>query len=309
MTLQQLKYVIEVADKGSMNEAAKSLFISQPSLSNAIKELEMEIKITIFVRTNRGIRITTDGAEFLGYARQVMQQSDLLEEKYLSTGPSKQRFSVSTHHYLFAANAFVDLIKEFGADEYEFTLRETKTYEIIDDVRSLRSEIGLIYLSNFNEPVIRKLLKESNLVFTELFVARPHVFIFKRHPLAKNKSITLNELDEYPYLSFEQGEYNSFYFTEEILSTRSVKKSIKVSDRAAVENLIIGINGYTISTGVFPEYLHGEDIISVPLEADEKIQVGTIVHKDVTLTRLAETYLDALRRIADNLNLDPASRT
>jgi DNA-binding transcriptional LysR family regulator len=309
VTLQQLKYVIEVADKGSMNEAAKSLFISQPSLSNAIKELEMEIKITIFVRTNRGIRITTDGAEFLGYARQVMQQSDLLEEKYLSTGPSKQRFSVSTHHYLFAANAFVDLIKEFGADEYEFTLRETKTYEIIDDVRSLRSEIGLIYLSNFNEPVIRKLLKESNLVFTELFVARPHVFIFKRHPLAKNKSITLNELDEYPYLSFEQGEYNSFYFTEEILSTRSVKKSIKVSDRAAVENLIIGINGYTISTGVFPEYLHGEDIISVPLEADEKIQVGTIVHKDVTLTRLAETYLDALRRIADNLNLDPASRT
>jgi DNA-binding transcriptional LysR family regulator len=301
LTLQQLKYAIEVADKGSINEAAKSLFMSQPSLSNALKELESEIRITVFVRTNRGICISADGAEFLGYARQVIQQSDLLEEKYLNALPSKQRFSVSTHHYLFAANAFVDLIKEFGADEYEFTLRETKTHEVIDDVKNLRSEIGLIYLSNFNEPVIRKLLKESHLVFTELFVATPHVFICKQHPLAQNKSIALNELDDYPYLSFEQGEYNSFYFSEEILSTRSVKKSIKVTDRAAVENLIIGVNGYTISTGIFPEYLHGEDIISVPLEADEEIHVGTIVHKDVTLTRLGEIYLDALTRIADKV--------
>ena len=301
MTLQQLKYVVVVADKGSINEAAKCLFISQPSLSNAIKELEHEIKITIFIRNNRGISISPEGAEFLGYARQVIQQSELLEEKYLSGKPAKQKFSVSTHHYLFATNAFVDLIKEFGAEEYEFTLRETKTYEVIDDVKNLRSEIGLIYLSNFNETVIRKLLNESRLIFNELFTAKTHVFLSKQHPLAKHESIALEELDDYPCLSFEQGEHNSFYFSEEVLSTRRVKKSIKVSDRAAVVNLIIGLNGYTISTGVFPEYLHGEDIISIPLQVDEKIRVGTIIHRDVTLTKLGEIYLEALKRIAEHL--------
>ena len=301
MTLQQLKYVVAIADKGSINEAAKYLFISQPSLSNAIKDLEKEIKITIFTRTNRGIQISSEGAEFLGYARQVLQQSELLEQKYLSGMPAKQRFSVSTHHYLFAANAFVDLIKEFGGEEYEFTFRETKTYEVIDDVINLRSEIGLIYLSDFNAPVIGKLLKESNLVFTELFTARPHVFLYKHHPLAQNKTITLEELEDYPCVSFEQGDQNSFYFSEEVLSTRSVKKSIKVSDRAAVVNMMIGVNAYTFSTGVFPEYLHGEDIVSIPLEADEKICVGTIIHKDTTLTHLGEIYLEALKRIAENL--------
>lgn len=302
MTLQQLKYVVTVADKGSINEASKSLFISQPSLSTAIKELEAELKITIFIRTNRGISISTEGAEFLGYARQVTQQAELLEEKFLSATPSKQRFCVSTHHYLFAANAFVELIKEFGADEYEFTFRETKTSEVIDDVKNLRSEIGVIYLSLFNESVIRKLLVESSLIFTELFTAKPHIFIHKEHPLSRNKTITLDELNEYPCLSFEQGGQNSFYFSEEILSTRPVKKSIKVSDRAAEVNLMIGVNAYTICSGVFPEYLHGEDIVSVPLDVHEQICVGTITHKDVTLTRLGEIYLAALRDIASNLN-------
>ena len=237
MTLQQLKYVIEVADKGSINEAAKSLFISQPSLSNAIKELEAEIKITIFARTNKGICISNEGAEFLGYARQVVQQAELLEEKYLNGTPSKQRFSVSTQHYTFAANAFVDLIREFGADEYEFTLRETKTYDIIDDVKNLRSELGIIYLSEFNSHIICKLLKESNLKFSELLVANPHVFISKNNPLATRKSARLEDLEDFPCLTFEQGEHNSFYFSEEILSTLNHKKNIKVSDRAAIVNL------------------------------------------------------------------------
>lgn len=301
MTLQQLKYVIEVADRGSINEAAKVLFISQPSLSNAIKELEGEIKVTIFTRTNRGISVSRDGSTFLGYARQVVQQSALLEQKYLSGEPSKQRFSVSTHHYLFAANAFVSLIKEFGGEEYEFTFRETTTFEVIDDVKNLRSEIGLVYLDSFNKSVITKLLKESDIVFTKLFSAKPHIFVCKKHPLAKNKIVTLKELDEYPCLSFEQGGQNSFYFSEEILSARSVKKSIKLSDRAAVVNMLIGVNGYCISTGVFPEYLHGDDIIAIPLDYDDDIIVGTIMHKDVILTRLGTVYLDALRQIAAKL--------
>jgi DNA-binding transcriptional LysR family regulator len=227
LTLQQLKYVLEVASKGSMNEAARSLFISQPRLSTAIKELERDVKITIFIRTNRGVTVTNKGAEFLGYARQVLQQFNMLEERYLSEKPGKQYFSISTQHYTFAANAFVELVKEFGSSEYEFTLRETKTYEIIDDVKNLRSELGIIYLSNYNESILLKLLRETDLVFSELFTAQPHVFISKRHPLADRESIDLEELDDYPCLSFEQGEYNSFYFSEEIFSTRSVKKALK----------------------------------------------------------------------------------
>ncbi|WP_249599652.1 LysR family transcriptional regulator [Peribacillus frigoritolerans] len=301
MNLQQLKYALEVASKGSMNEAARSLFISQPRLSNAIKELEKEIKITIFIRTNRGVTVTNEGAEFLGYARQVLQQFNMLEEKYLSEKPAKQHFSISTQHYTFAANAFVELVKEFGASEYEFTLRETKTYEIIEDVKNLRSELGIIYLSNYNESVLLKLLKERDLTFSELFTAKPHVFISKRHPLADKESINLEELDDYPCLSFEQGEYNSFYFSEEILSTRSVKKSIKVSDRAAIVNFMIGLDGYTISSGVFPKYLHGDDIIAVPLNVDELIRVGIIQHRDVTLSRLGEIYVDALKKVEQEL--------
>ncbi|MFB6467215.1 LysR family transcriptional regulator [Cytobacillus sp. Hz8] len=301
MTLQQLKYVLEVASKGSINEAAKSLFISQPSLSNAIKELEKEIKITIFIRTNRGITISNEGVEFLGYARQVLQQYNMLEEKYMRGEPAKQHFCISTQHYTFAANAFVELVKEFGASEYEFTLRESKTYEIIEDVKNLRSELGIIYLSNYNESVLLKLLKERNISFSELFTAKPHVFISKNHPLSNKELIDLDELDNFPCLSFEQGEYNSFYFSEEILSTRSVKKSIKVSDRAAIVNFMIGLNGYTISSGVFPKYLHGDEIIAVRLNVDEVIRVGTIKHKDVTLTKLGEIYLESLKKIAKEL--------
>ncbi|AJQ25650.1 LysR family transcriptional regulator [Pelosinus fermentans] len=301
MTLQQLKYALTVADKGSFSEAAKSLFISQPSLSNAIKELEKEIEISIFIRCNRGINISNEGAEFLGYARQVIQQSDMLEEKYLRAEPAKQRFCISTQHYTFTADAFVELVKKFGGSEYEFTIRETKTYEIIEDVKTLRSELGVIYLSNYNENVILKLLRESNISFSELFMAKPHVFVSNTHPLADKRLVELEELENYPCLSFEQGAYNSFYFAEEILSTRSVKKSIKVSDRAAIVNFMIGLNGYTISSGVFPKYLHGEQIVSVPLNVDEKIKVGVIIHKDVILTKLGEIYLEALRKIAEEL--------
>ncbi|KMY50112.1 LysR family transcriptional regulator [Peribacillus loiseleuriae] len=301
MTLHQLKYVLEVASKGSMNEAAKSLFISQPRLSNAIKELEKEIRINIFIRTNRGVTVSNEGAEFLAYARQVLQQFNMLEEKYISEKPAKQHFCISTQHYTFAANAFVELVKEFGASEYEFRLLESKTYEIIEDVKNLRSELGIIYLSNYNESVLLKLLRERNITFSELFTAKPHVFISKRHPLSDKESINLDELDDYPCLSFEQGEYNSFYFSEEILSTRSLKKSIKVSDRAAIVNFMIGLDGYTISSGVFPKYLHGDDIIAVPLNVDEVIRVGIIKHNDVTLTRLGKIYVDALKRIAQEL--------
>ena len=301
MTLQQLKYAVEVAGKGSINEAAKGLFISQPSLSGAIRALESEIGITLFIRTNKGMIVSSEGAEFLGYARQVIQQAELLEEKYLSGKPAKQRFSVSTQHYAFTANAFVELIKEFGGEEYEFTLRETKTYDILEDVKTLRSELGVIYVSSFNEKIIRKLLEEGGLVFSALFAVRPHIFISRENPLSQKSAVSLSDLEELPCVTFEQGEHNSFYFSEEILSTLDHKKSIKVTDRAALINLMIGVNAYTIATGVLPSYLHGEAIVAVPLQVDEWIHVGMITRRDVILSRLGEIYASALRKIAEKM--------
>jgi DNA-binding transcriptional LysR family regulator len=299
MTLQQLKYVIEVARSRSINKAAQSLFISQPSLSNALKELEEEIGITIFSRTNKGIVITQEGSEFLGYARQVVEQAELLENRYTKTRSLQQNFSVSGQHYAFAVSAFVRLLKEYDRDEYEFTLRETRTYEIIDDVKNLRSEIGILYMNDFNKNVISKFLREGNLKFHELFEAKPHIFISSTNPLAKKDYVTLADLDPYPYLSYEQGDYNSFYFSEEILSTLTRPKNIKVSDRATLFNLLIGLNGYTISTGVISHKLNSKDIIAVPLKVEERIHVGYITHKNVTTSKLGNIYIQYLKESID----------
>lgn len=298
MTLQQLKYAITVADNQSMNEAAKALFISQPSLSNAIRELEREIGISIFTRSNKGITISSDGAEFLGYARQVVEQAALMEEKYLGKSPAKIKFSVSTQHYSFAVNAFGDLIKSYDADCYDFMLRETRTYEIIEDVKNLSSEIGILYLNEFNRKVILKMLKENNLEFTELFTAEPHVFIGRNNPLAVKEKVTLEELEEYPCLSFEQGDYNSFYFAEEILSTLPHKKSIKVSDRATLFNLLIGLNGYTLCSGVLSEEWNGRDIVARPLDIEgERMCIGYVTHKNTMLSRFGELYIEKLKSL------------
>ena len=296
MTLQQLRYVVTVADKGTISEAAKELFISQPTITNAIKDLEKEMHITIFNRTNKGIVVSNVGNEFLAYARQVLEQANLLEEKFLNVKKQSPRFSVSTQHYSFAVNAFVDVIREFGGNQYDFTLRETQTYEIIEDVSRMKSEIGILYTSSKNEEVIMKIIKQKDLEFEELFVAAPHVFISSKHPLANREEITLEELEEYPYLSFEQGDYNSFYFSEEILSTLDRNKNIKVRDRATLFNLAVGLNGYTVSTGIISKELNGENIIARPLTVDEYMRVGTIKQKEMPLSRYGNAYMDALKK-------------
>ena len=296
MTLQQLRYVVTVAEKGTISEAAKSLFISQPSLTNAIKELEHEMQLTIFHRTNKGIHISNEGDEFLSYARQVLEQASLLEEKFLNVKKQSPRFSVSAQHYSCAVYAFVYVIKQFGGNQYDFTLRETQTYEIIEDVSRLKSEIGVLYTSSKNKEVIGKLIKQNGLVFQQLFVARPHVFISYKHPLAEKEILTLEELEEYPYLSFEQGEYNSFYFSEEVLSTLDRNKNIKVRDRATLFNLAVGLHGYTVSTGIISKELDGENIIARPLAVDEYMSVGTIVQKNMPLSRYGKAYMEALQK-------------
>lgn len=296
MTLQQLRYVVTVAEVGTITEAANKLYISQPSLTNAIHELEKEMNIIIFNRTNKGISLSKEGDIFLGYARQVLEQATILEEKYKGTQGGKKQFCVSTQHYSFAVNAFVDLITEYGQDEYDFSLRETQTYEIIEDVAKLKSEIGILFLNDFNEAVIEKILRAQELDFYLLFVAKPHVFTSRNHPLAKKAAITNEELEEYPYLSFEQGEHNSFYFSEEIFSTYERKKNIRVRDRATLFNLLIGLNGYTVCSGVIDEKLNGENIVAVPLKGESEMRIGYITHKKGMLSQLGYSYLAALKK-------------
>lgn len=294
MTLQQLKYAVTAADKGTMSEAANSLFIAQPSLTNAIKDLEKELGITIFHRTNKGIIISNEGNEFLGYARQVLQQMNMIEEKYIDNDSHKQIFSVSTQHYSFAVSAFIDLIRTFGNKNYDFTLRETETYEIIEDVSGFRSEVGILYLSNENESVISRIIEKNGLKFDELFTAKPHVFISSNHPLADKAVILPDELKGYPFLSFEQGSHNSFYFSEEITGGIEHDMTIKVSDRATLFNLLVGLDGYTVCTGIISTELNGENIIAKPLMIDEYMRVGTVTRKGVDLTKLGENYIGFL---------------
>ena len=296
MTLLQLKYVVTVATAGTISEAAKQLYITQPSLTSAIKELENELGITIFKRTNRGILLSAEGEEFLGYARQVIEQTNLIEERYLGSAQIRHRFCVSTQHYSFAVEAFVDLLKRYGGEEYDFRIRETQTYELLDDVSKLRSEVGVLYLNRFNETILRKTLREKELTFHRLFIARPHVFVSAFSPLAQKSIITLEDLEPYPRLSYEQGEHNSFYFSEEILSTRESKKDIMVSDRATLFNLLIGLNGYTICSGVINEKLNGANIVAIPLAVDDYMEIGYIVHSRIGTGVFGERYIEALKK-------------
>lgn len=296
MTLQQLKYLVTVAECKNITEAAEKLFISQPSLSASLHNLEEEMGVTAFVRSNKGVAVTREGEELLSYARNLLEQADIMKDRFCSDNNRKPKFSVSCQHYSFAVNAFVDVVNEYDADEYSFILRETQTGEIIDDVAGGNSEIGVLYLSESNEEVLTKLLKKNDLLFEEIFVASPHIFISKNHPLAEKDKITLDELKAYPYLVYEQGERNSFYFSEEFLSVMDMPKTIQVRDRATLFNLAIGLNGFTVSSGVIDKELYGEDIIAKPLIMDCSMRIGFIRKKNIILSRYASSYIDALKK-------------
>ena len=240
--------------------------------------------------------LTSEGEKFLGYARQVLAQMDLMEEKYLGAAPVKHQFCVSTQHYSFAVEAFVELLREYGGPEYDFRIRETQTYELIEDVALLRSEVGVLYLNKDNETVLRKVIREHDLQFTPLFTAKPHVFVSASSPLAAKPAVTLDDLAPYPRLSYEQGEHNAFYFSEEILSTRDSKKDILVSDRATLFNLLIGLNGYTICSGVISESLNGPNIVAVPLLVDDAMQIGYLTHKQVQPGLFGKRYIEILQK-------------
>lgn len=296
MTLAQLRYAITVAGASSMNEAARKLFISQPSLSAAIKELEEEVGVELFKRTNRGISVTLEGEEFIGYARQVVEQYNLIESKYILKENTKKKFGVSMQHYTFAVKAFVEMVKQFGMDEYEFEIHETKTYDVIEDVKNCKSEIGILYLNDFNKKVLTKLFHESAVEFHELLKCHIYVYLWKGHPLASKEEITLEELEEYPCLSFDQGHNNSFYFAEEVLSTYDYKRLIKANDRATFLNLMIGLNGYTLCSGIMCEELNGSDYCAIKLKSDEIMTIGYIARKGVQVSPLGKKYLEEISK-------------
>lgn len=299
MTLAQLRYAITVAGASSMNEAARKLFISQPSLSAAIKELEEEVGVELFKRTNRGISVTLEGEEFIGYARQVVEQYNLIESKYILKENTKKKFGVSMQHYTFAVKAFVEMVKQFGMDEYEFEIHETKTYDVIEDVKNCKSEIGILYLNDFNKKVLTKLFHESAVEFHELLKCHIYVYLWKGHPLASKEEITLEELEEYPCLSFDQGHNNSFYFAEEVLSTYDYKRLIKANDGATFLNLMIGLNGYTLCSGIMCEELNGSDYCAIKLKSDEIMTIGYIARKGVQVSPLGKKYLEEISKYKD----------
>lgn len=300
MTLQQLHQVITIAESKSMNEAARKLFVSQPNLSSVVRELEEEAGITIFIRSNRGIVMTPEGEEFIGYAKQVVEQYHLLEKRYMNS-EMKKKFSVSMQHYSFAVKAFVEMVKSVGMEEYEFAIHETQTNQVIENVRSMKSELGVLFISEFNEAVLLKLFKEYDLEFEELFACDTYVYLWKGHPLAAQSQICMAELEEYPCLVFEQGKNNSFYFAEEMKSTYEYKRIIKADDRGTMLNLMVGLNGYTLCSGIISEKINGDDYVAIPLKESERIRIGYIRHKGVKLSMLGEIYLNELRKYGEPL--------
>lgn len=300
MTLQQLHYMITISETGSLNKASEILYVAQPSLTNSIRELENELGITIFHRSNKGVTLTNDGAEFALYARQVYSQYQVLLDKYGKEGTLKKKFGISTQHYSFVIETFVAMVKHFNIAEYEFAIRETKTKEVIEDVSSLKSEIGIIYLNDFNRAAITKLLTTSQLTFHRLIDCEAYVYIWKGHPLAKQDKISFAQLEDYPCLSFEQGDNSSFYFAEEILSTNDYPRTIKANDRATMLNLMRGVNGYTLCCGIISEELNGTDYVAIPFESDENhanstMEIGYIVKKNVLLSKMGELYIKEIK--------------
>ncbi len=300
MTIQQLKYVIAIAECGSISMAAQRMFVAQSSVSKSVAELEKEMGITIFNRNNKGVYLSEDGTNFLSYARQVIEQTELLEREFKSAPPPRRVFSVSSQHYAFVVNAFVELVKEYGEDKYEFTLRELKTAEIIEDVRTRRSDIGILFLSRFNKEVITHILSNEEMEFVKLFTAKPHVFVSWKNPLALKKKVTLEDLKAFPRLTYDQGIKNSFYFAEELHITEESPKNIVVSDRATLFNLLIGLDGYTIASGVLSSDLNGDDIVSIPLVSDEYMDIGYITLRDKPLNAITNRYIEHLSQYISN---------
>jgi len=297
MTILQLKYVIAIANSSSMREAASRLFVSQPALSSTIRELEEELGIKIFDRNNKGISLTADGMEFLAYAKQAVSQYKIIEERYLENERDKVHFSVSMQHYVFAVKAFIDTIKRFSHDKYTFSVKETKTDEVLNNVRDLKSEIGIISYSKNNENIFKKLFREYQLSFSPLMVKDTYAYVWKTHPLAHLKEISVEDLKDYPCISFDQNSKGEFYLAEEALGEYDFEKMIKSNDRATTMEIMAGLNGYSIGTGIMTESVAiRDDYICIKLKEEDPLTIGYIVRQTHTLSEIGKNYIEELER-------------
>ena len=193
-------------------------------------------------------------------------------------------------------DAFIELVKSEGMEKYEFSIMEMRTANVISDVRDFRSEIGVLYLDDDNSEVLGKLFRENSLTWEPLFDCSVCVYLASSHPLAKEKVIRLEELEEYPNLSFDQGMSNSFYFSEEVLSTYDYDRVIKANDRATMLNLMTGLNGYTLCSGIISENLNGSGYAAVPLETDHVMHIGYVRRAGSSLSILGQKYITYLKR-------------
>ncbi|MCQ2535661.1 MAG: LysR family transcriptional regulator [Lachnospiraceae bacterium] len=295
MTLQQLAYSVKIAETKSMNKAAAELFISQPALSSSIHELEEELGVEIFIRNQKGVIVTTEGENFLSYARQIVEVGNMLKDRYSSEEMKTDKFSVSMQHYSFAVEAFMKLAEEFKLHDFELAIHETKTAEVIENVEKFRSEVGIIYQSEFNQKAIDKILADKKLEFISLFDCAVYVYMSADHPLAKKEKVTFEDLSDYPCLSFEQGDNNSFYYAEEMFPTHKYSRIIKADDRATMLNLMTGMEEYTLCSGIICEKLNGDGYTAVPLDIDERMNIGYIKRKSFPLSKLGERYISILK--------------
>ena len=297
MTITQLRYVLEVAASSSMREAASKLFVSQPALSASIRELEDELGVLLFSRTNKGIALTDEGREFVTYAKKAVGQYEILEDRYLSRDAGKEQFSVSTQHYNFAIRAFTDVIKKMDPEKYVFSIHETKTKEVLDDVGNLKSEVGIVSFSRDNEAVIRKLFKEYQLEFTPLMIRETYAYVWKDHKFAKRKTISLEELKEYPCVAFDQSDDSNFYLTEEAMGNYDFRKLIKSDDRATTMEIISDLHGYSVGSGMLAgdeQVLKG--LVSIKLKEEDPLTIGYILRKGSELSPYAKAYVEELEK-------------
>ena len=297
MNITQLKYVLKVAASSSMREASTKLYVSQPALSASIRELEDEIGIIIFERTNKGITLTDDGREFLTYAKKAVGQYGILEDRYLSRDSDKEKFSVSTQHYNFAIKAFTDVIKRLDPEKYVFSIHETKTKKVLDDVGSLKSAVGVISFSSSNEALIKKLFRDYQLEFTPLMKRDTYVYVWKNHKFAGYKEISIEEMHDFPCVSFDQTGDGNVYLTEEAMADYSFDKMIKSDDRATTMEIIAELGGYSVGSGMLSKegsILQG--LVGIKMKEEDPLTIGYITRKGGALSRYGEEYIKELLR-------------
>ncbi|MBP3395766.1 MAG: LysR family transcriptional regulator, partial [Clostridia bacterium] len=290
MTIQQCKYVLEIARAGSFSEAAKQLFIAQSSLSISIKSLEQELNIRIFERSGNGVYLTDDGAEFVKYATEICENSDFVAERY-STRHVQQKLYIATQHYDFIADIFGKLLKETITESYRFSIKEIETYNVIREVETAHSDVGIIAIKDGDYEIMRRYLGKKGLSFTPVLNVSPHVFFRRGHPLAGAAPLSAAALRKYPYVSYEQGEHTSSFFTEELMDVSSIDKHVEISDRATLMNVLMLTDAYTIGTGMMPSALNKGDIVSVPFESDAYYIIGYLLNQDRKISDMTKKFI------------------